>query len=409
MIYKLRRKFIQISTISIAIVFSAVFLIICMASIGQLNRTVDTLTDAIASNDGFFPEFNAANSTPPENSSSYTEVITEETQYSTRFFTLWLDEKDHIVNLNMDSIFSISEEQAQEYAETALAEESERGWISEYRYKVFDTDKGKAIVFVNGAMNRMQNNRFLLTALGALIVCALLVIVLIILISKRAVQPIAESYEKQKQFITDANHELKTPLTLILSNLDIVEAECGKNEWLDDIRSEGERMGMLINQLVTLTRMDEDKSNLTVSEFDLSNAAADSVSEFVNLAEEKHKTLTYDIEPNMSYEGDEGLIRRLLAILLDNAVKYCDEGGEIKISVYEKRYPIIIVENTYHDVDNIELDRLFDRFYRADKARTFNGSFGIGLSIAKSIARIHQGNISAYKKEGVIGFKVELK
>ncbi len=409
MIYKLRRKFIQISTISIAIVFSAVFLIIYMASIGQLNRTVDTLTDAIASNDGFFPEFNAANSTPPENSSSYTEVITEETQYSTRFFTLWLDEKDHIVNLNMDSIFSISEEQAQEYAETALAEESERGWISEYRYKVFDTDKGKAIVFVNEAMNRMQNNRFLLTALGALIVCALLVIVLIILISKRAVQPIAESYEKQKQFITDANHELKTPLTLILSNLDIVEAEYGKNEWLDDIRSEGERMGMLINQLVTLTRMDEDKSNLTVAEFDLSNAAADSVSEFVNLAEEKHKTLTYNIEPNMSYEGDEGLIRRLLAILLDNAVKYCDEGGEIKISVYEKRYPIIIVENTYHDVDNIELDRLFDRFYRADKARTFNGSFGIGLSIAKSIARTHHGNITAYKKEGVIGFKVELK
>ena len=123
------------------------------------------------------------------------------------------------------------------------------------------------------------------------------------MVSKWAVRPVAESYEKQRQFITDANHELKTPLTLILSNLDIVESELGKSEWLDDIRSEGERMGLLINQLVTLSRMDESTDSLIQGDFDLSNAVADTVSEFQGLAEEHHYTLTSSISPSIQYHG----------------------------------------------------------------------------------------------------------
>ncbi len=113
---------------------------------------------------------------------------------------------------------------------------------------------------------------------------------------------------------------------MILSNVDIVESEIGKNEWLDDIRSEGERMGLLINQLVTLSRMDEDTSNLAVAEFDLSNMAFDTVSEFEDLRREKKKHLMTAIEPFILYNGDEGLIRKLMSILLDNAIKYCDPG-----------------------------------------------------------------------------------
>ena len=255
----------------------------------------------------------------------------------------------------------------------------------------------------------MFANRFLLTSLLILFGSSLIILILFVLISKWVVRPVAESYEKQKQFITDANHELKTPLTLILTNLDIVEAEIGKNEWLDDIRSEGERMGMLVNQLVTLSRMDEDQSNLTISRFDLSSVLSDVISEFEPLAAERRKDLFYKVQPLIIYQGDEGLIRRLAAILLDNAVKYCDTGGRIQVSVYERRHPVIVVENTYCDVNNIELPKLFDRFYRADKARTFDGGFGVGLSIARAIAKNHHGDISVYKKEGLIGFKVELK
>lgn len=410
MIYSLRKKFILISAALIVIVFSAIFAFMSVMSKIQLNKTMDALTDAIALNGGVFPEFNKAGRLLSSDGFPYTNVITEETRFSTRFFTVWMDRDNQITEVNTDSISSISEAQIQEYTELILKNKRERGWVSDYRYKVFQTESGTAIVFVNGIMDHMVASRFLYTSLFVLVGSGLIVLVLFIFISKQVVRPVAESYEKQKQFITDANHELKTPLTLILSNLDIVESEIGKNEWLEDIRSEGERMGILVNQLVTLSRMDEDKSNLTVSLFDFSSAISDTVSEFKVLSAERHKILSDDIEASITYKGDEGLIRRLTAILLDNAVKYCDAGGQIQVLVYEsRRHPVIVVENTYCNVENIELGKLFDRFYRADKARVFNGSFGIGLSIAKAIAKKHHSDILVYKKEQIIGFKVELK
>ena len=410
MIYRLRKKFILISASSILIVFTAIFSVMCLVSFLQLNRTMDLLTDAIASNDGEFPEFKAAVRLLPSGGlSSYVDVITEETKFSTRFFTVWLDKEEKIDRVNVDSVFSISEAQAQEYAAEAVEKGKERGWLSVYRYKMVHTEKETEVVFVNGAMHRTMAGRFLLTSFLVLFGSGVIILGLFILLSKRAVKPVAESYEKQKQFITDANHELKTPLTLILSNLEIVEAEIGQNEWLDDIRIEGERMGMLVNQLVTLSRMDEEQSGLTMERFDLSGAVEDTVSEFQPLAEEREKTLTANIEPSVFYRGEENLIRRLVSILLDNAVKYCDPGGQITLSVSKRRHPVLVVENTYRDVDQIALEKLFDRFYRADKARTFDGGFGVGLSIARGIARQHHGDISVYKKNGMIGFRVDLR
>ena len=239
--------------------------------------------------------------------------------------------------------------------------------------------------------------------------CAALVLILIFLLSKKAVKPIAESYEKQKQFITDANHELKTPLTLILANLDIAEAELGQNEWLDDIRSEGHRMTELVNQLVALSRMDEEGQPLNITEVAFGDLVADTVAEFEPLAKERGKALTANIEKGTSYCGDEALLHRLVGILMDNAIKYCDQGGEITVNLYRGRRTVLTVENTYVAVGELELNRLFDRFYRADKARKFTGGYGVGLSMAKAIVEKHKGEITAYKKDAAhIGFKVVL-
>lgn len=408
MIYSLRKKFILISAGSLFCVLFTIFAAIFVTNNIQLNKTVDTLTDAIAGNGGAFPEFEKPEQNFP-GTRPYGDVITEETAFSTRFFIVWLEDDNRIARVNRESISSISEAQAQEYTESALAKETERGWIGSYRFKVFDSGDERAIVFVNGEMSRLMTTRFLITAFLVLLGGGLVVLILIIMISKRAVHPAAESYEKQKQFVTDANHELKTPLTLILSDLDIVEAEMGKNEWFDDMRSEGERMRMLVNQLVILSRMDEDRSEISIVPFDFGGAVLDTVSEFQLLAKSAQKEMAADIAPSIEYQGDEGLIRRLLAILLDNAVKYCDDGGKIKITAYKKRHPVVLVENTCRDVDSLELEKLFDRFYRGDKSRTFDGSFGVGLSIARAIAKNHHGDIHAYKKENIIGFKVELK
>lgn len=408
MIGSLRRKFISISMISIFIVFSCIFISLMVFTKIQTNRSVDMLVDTISSNDGVFPKFDSSKQRMPVQM-PYSDVITEETQFSTRFFSVWLDDEKQIVNTNMDSVSTITEQDVEDYTDKVLKRGKERGWIGDYRYRIMDTENGTTVVFVNGNTYNNTSNRLLFTALLVLLGSASLILILTIVVSKRAVRPVAESYEKQRQFITDANHELKTPLTLILSNLDIVESELGKNEWLDDIRSEGERMGLLINQLVTLSRMDESTDSVMREKFNLSSAVADTVSEFESLAEERGHTLTSSISPSVYYYGDESLIRRLTAILLDNAIKYCDAGGNIQLSLICRRHPVLTVENTYQDVDKLELNRLFDRFYRADKARTFSGSFGIGLSIAQSIVKSHKGNIAAYRKSGIIGFRVELK
>ncbi len=407
MIYSLRRKFILISAISVLAVFAVIYGVIFVTSCIQLDRTMDTLTEAIATGGGRFPELAAVR--PLLRGWLDAGVITEETPFSTRFFTVWLDKEGHILRVDTDAISSITEAQTQPYAEAALKNGNPRGWVEDYRYRVFAAGEDTAIVFVNGAMNRTLSRRFLLTALAVLAGSGLVILGLVVLLSGRAVRPAAESYQKQKQFITDAGHELKTPLTLILSNLDIVEAEVGKNEWIEDIRGEGERMGLLIGQLITLSRMDELPKATHTTRFSLSAAVADTVSEFRPLAEARGKALSAAVGEEIFYRGSEEELRRLVSILLDNAVKYCDEGGEIQVALAQRRRVVLTVENSCREVESLELEKLFHRFYRGDKARTFSGSFGIGLSIAQAIARNHHGEITAYKKEGVIGFRVELK
>ena len=409
MIYKLRNNFIKICLVSLSVVLALIFAFLVILNHHQVNQTIDALSDAISENGGVFPDFDRANQ-PPGKPMDEPDFFTRETKPSTRFFVVRIDNNGNIVGADTEFVSSVNDTEAEEYAVSALEKNNERGWISTFRYKLCDSEMGKSVVFVDGSMYKTLSKSFALTS-GLVLICSgVVVMLLIIVFSKRAVKPVAESYEKQNQFITDANHELKTPLTLILTNLDIAESELGQNEWLDDIRSEGQRMSVLINKLVMLTRMDENNENNNKETFGLSTTIGDVVSEYQPAIIEKGKRLTLDVAENITYSGDESSVRQLMSILMDNALKYCDPEGEIKVSLTAKRHPVICVENTFSDVDNTELDKLFDRFYRSDKARTFDGGYGIGLSIAKMIAEKHQGEIKAYKvDEGRIGFKVVLK
>ena len=409
MIYSLRKKLIWICGLTVIGVFGLIFIIICVVSTNRLNQAMDMLTDRISTHDGIFPAFDEENPFPP-GADRFFDFFTEETRFSTRFFTVRFNGAGEIVSEDIEFISSITEETAHEYARKALERNRQRGWMDGYRYKIYETSRGQAVVFVDGSMNRSVSRVQLFTAGTVMLGSLIVILVLILIFSKKAVKPIAESYEKQKQFITDANHELKTPLTLILTNLDIAEAEVGKNEWLEDIRAEGERMSALVKQLVTLSRMDEDQAEMEFHTFSLSDTVQDTVSEFETLAEGKGTPLISSVREDVSYCGNEAGIRRVVSILLDNAIKYCDSGGTINLSLTLKRHPVICVENSFADADSLELDRLFDRFYRADKSRTFTGSFGIGLSIAKAVVQKHRGEIFAYKvSAGRIGFKVVLK
>ena len=412
MIYRLQRKFIFISTISVLLVITLVFGVMLTLNISSMNRNMDILSDRVSEGGGRFPgswdEMPRPDKVPPKDEQNF-DFITPETPFSTRHFTVFFDRNGEVSQTMMESIFSIPEEKAIDYAKEAIDSGDERGWIYNYRYKVFSTELGCGVVLVDGSMNRSALMQSMTIAGIVLLVCAALVLILIFLLSKKAVKPIAESYEKQKQFITDANHELKTPLTLILANLDIAEAELGENEWLGDIRSEGHRMTELVNQLVALSRMDEEGHPMKVTEVSLGELVADTVSEFESLAKDRGKGLSANVDKEITYFGDEALLYRLVGILMDNAIKYCDNGGEISVTLRRGRRVVLTVENTYSAAAEIELNRLFDRFYRADKARTFTGGYGIGLSMAKAIAEKHKGEIAAYQKDNTyIGFKVTL-
>ena len=168
-------------------------------------------------------------------------------------------------------------------------------------------------------------------------------------------------------------------------------------------------MTELVNQLVALSRMDEEGQPLNMTDVALGELVADTVAEFEPLAKERGKAITSSIYKEISYLGDEALLHRLVGILMDNAIKYCDHDGEISVTLRRGRRVVLTVENTYASVGEIELDRLFDRFYRADKARKFTGGYGVGLSMAKAIVEKHKGEITAYKKDAThIGFKIVL-
>ncbi len=411
MIYKLRKKLVLISTICILLVVGTIFCIIALTNIYSVNKAMDALADIIAENGGVFPEFESDRPQKPSAPRPITDmenIITPETRFSTRFFTVTVYEDGQIKSVNSDFISAIDDDEAADYAKRALKKGKSRGWDGDYRYGIYHRSGEVNVVFVDGNMNKMMANRSISTSGMILAGAAAVVILLIILTSGRAVKPIAESYDKQRQFVTDANHELKTPLTLILANVDIAESELGENEWLSDIRHEGKRMAGLINQLVSLSRMDEEMKS-EMEEFSLTDAVFDTVSEFEVLAKKYERSLDVFVGEGIFYYGDEALIRRLIAILLDNAFKYCDADGKISVHLTKRRKATLCVENTYKDVSNLQLDKLFDRFYRADKARSRFGGFGVGLSLAYSVAQRHGAQISAYKKDDeTIGFKVVL-
>ncbi len=407
MIEKLRRKFIGICVISFVSVFVLVFGLIFLITTIQTNQNLDMHTDIISQNGGSFPDFSTTH--PDADKPHLPAGFNKESPFTTRYFTVSFNKLGDALYADVRQVSGVDEKEAVEYAAAALEENSERGWVGDYRYKVCDSEIGKTVIFVSGVSAKESNRNFLLSALAVFTGCSVLIIILIILISGRAVKPAAESYEKQKQFITNANHELKTPITLIRTNLDILEDEVGENEWLTDIREETLLMSELVNRMVKLARMDEDSHPLEISEFSLSDVVTEVASAFSAPVLRAGKRLILNIADNIRFSGDESAIREVISILLDNALKYCDSGGEISLSLAGEKHPVIEVENDFADVANTELSRLFDRFYRADKARTSGGGFGIGLSMAKATVEKSGGAISAQSVDGKkIKFRVKL-
>ena len=230
----------------------------------------------------------------------------------------------------------------------------------------------------------------------------LAVFILMVLLSEKIVKPISDSYEKQKRFITDAGHEIKTPLTIIDADAEILEMDYGHNEWLKDIQTQVRRLTALTEDLTLLSRMEEGKGVGEMIDFPVSDVVNETAQSFQAPAKMQNKDFIIDIEPMLSFRGSEKSIRQLVSILLDNALKYSPEGGRVEISLRRQNRSLCLkVYNTAQNIDTENLDRLFDRFYRGNESRSGEtGGYGIGLSVAKAITNSHRGKINAASKDG---------
>ena len=326
-----------------------------------------------------------------------------EVQYSLRFFSVHYDTNGAVLQVNQDYIASISESDAETYADTVLKNGKAQGYESGYRYLVDTTEDETVVLFLNSERELQTMKSLLLITLAIAAACLVVVFGLVVLFSRRAITPYLKNMEAQKQFITNASHELKTPLTAISTSADVLAMEHDGDEWVHNIQVQSGRLSKLITSLVALSRLDEENPFPVRTEFSLSDALWEISEPFGSLAQAKGKAYTQDIADGLTVTGDRTAIQQMFSILLDNALKYSPDGGSISLTTQRSgKRAEVTVSNTVDTAQSIDTTRLFDRFYRADESHSgaVSGT-GIGLSIVKATVEAHGGTISV-RQEGCV-------
>lgn len=430
MIKKLRKKFIRAAMLSVSIVLIAIVGVINIANIISTNQKLDTRLSLIAENGGVFPDFENARpddggagrnegtagrepsgAQPPQDipDALARNGITEESQFDTRYFTVTVSGDGETESIDTGKIASVSSKTAANYAKSLWDEgktsEGLTGFTDSYKYMTVDKDGSVMYIFLDVQRELSTIRTYVIASAGISLLGLIIVFVLIYFLSGKVLKPVSESYEKQKRFITDASHEIKTPLTIIDANTEVIEMMEGENEWTKSTRKQIARLTALTEKLVFLSRMEEADTRIEKLEFSLTDAVLDTAQPFDAIAASQEKSLQIDVAENMSCVGDEKMIRQLVSLLMDNAVKYSPKGGEIRLTAAESgKSRALTVWNTVDASGGIEkgsLDYLFERFYRTDQSRNSKtGGFGIGLSVAYAIVEAHRGTISAKSEDG---------
>ena len=324
-------------------------------------------------------------------------AFSPELPYESRYFSVDLSEDGTVQSSDTGQIAAVDFSMAVRYAKSILKSGKTQGFVGNYRYLVSDDADKVQIVFLDCGRTLSGFWRFLVISVWVAAFGLVAVFILIFLFSKRIIRPMSENYEKQKRFITDAGHEIKTPLTIIDADADVLEMELGENEWLADLRKQTRRMTALTNDLIYLSRMEKAKNGMPMIDFPLSDVTEEVADSFVMMAKAQNKKFTSSIEPYLTLHGDEKSIRQLISVLLDNALKYADPEGVISLELEKKGRNIrLSVYNTTAHISQEDTAHLFERFYRSDKSRNSDtGGYGIGLSIASAVVTAHKGKITA--------------
>ena len=433
MIRRLRRKFIIVAMCSMLAVLAVMVCIMNVSSYRSMVARADRILQMLADNGGHFPtdlhdnmrDKNDKNMRPEKypNGQFFPRdilaedraFISEETPYDTRFFSVKLDQDGSVVSVDTGRITAVKTEDAIAYAQEIYAKGKTKGFLDNYRFINQVTEEGDCnrIIFVDCGKELDSFHRLLRNSAGASLLGTFAVFVLVLIFSKRVFKPVEETYVKQKRFITDASHELKTPLTIISANVDLLEMEGEESQWTQSIRNQVSRLRHLTEQMVTLSRLEEEEKPV-LERCDLSDIVAEITENFEPLAMSKEKQLTKEITEGLTCMAEKEKLGQLVSLLLDNALKYASEKGEIRVTLTPAKKggrSCLTVWNTVGEESSIQAgnqDVLFERFYRTDSSRNSGtGGSGIGLSVVKAIVERYGGKITAKSEDGKsIAFQV---
>ena len=409
---KLRLKMIGIVFASVVAAFMVMTIILVMCFGAYRNRQADQITAMISENNGTVPQLKDYKQ-QQKNSQAFERYFNnynEDSSYRTRFFRVFLDEDKKVTNVNMDHIAAVDVKKAVRMTKMAMLRRGKVGLVGSYRYrKEYKDGQVRSIIFLDCKENQSFYHLAVTITITVSTLLTCLITVIFAIASKRAVRPFEINSNRQKQFITDASHELKTPLTIISANAEVLQYKGDGNEWTQNIIDQTKHMGKLINQLLVLAKLDEVQEKSEKQEADLKLLLEETIEPFEEVATQKKVTLKLHLEEGVTIRVNREQIAQLVSILTENAAKYVNDGGKIVWRLTKTQHGAVLVVKNTTEKELPDTKRMFDRFYRSDSSRSSKtGGQGIGLSIAKKIVDSHKGSITAKAGDGMVTFRVSL-
>lgn len=409
---KLRLKMIGIVFASVVAAFMVMTIILVMCFGAYRNRQADQITAMISENNGTVPQLKDYKQ-QQKNSQAFERYFNnynEDSSYRTRFFRIFFDEDKKVTNVNMDHIAAVDEKKAVRMTKIAMLRRGKVGLVGSYRYrKEYKDGQVRSIIFLDCKENQSFYHLAVTITITVSTLLTCLITVIFAIASKRAVRPFEINSNRQKQFITDASHELKTPLAIISANAEVLQYKGDGNEWTQNIIDQTKHMGKLINQLLVLAKLDEVQEKSEKQEADLKLLLEETIEPFEEVATQKKVTLKLHLEEGVTIRVNREQIAQLVSILTENAAKYVNDGGKIVWRLTKTQHGAVLVVKNTTEKELPDTKRMFDRFYRSDSSRSSKtGGQGIGLSIAKKIVDSHKGSITAKAGDGMVTFRVSL-
>ena len=433
MLQKVRMHFILVAMAALVAVLALLEVFFWYTAKTSISGRYDTIIDYIYNNDGKLPGFSDLKDSGSDSQSELgnlmsdifgfgDQLLSPELKYQTRFFLVNLSEDGSIVSYDLSNIAGVSSDDVDDFINDTYGSGSVSGFYdsdsSSYTYKTYRNSDGThtfIAVDTSSASWLIREISMYILLWGFIII--LIFTFLVIILSKQAIAPMAANFEKQKQFVTNASHELKTPVAIISANTELMEAINGSNEWTESNMRQVKRLTALINGLVNMARVEE-RQSMAFDRVDLTKLAQDVLPGFKAIAENSNKSYSTSIDEGVFVSGEERALREILSIIADNAVKYCDDNGTVNIQVSPRLTRNVgtgkitgtktTFSNTFSGGSKADLPKFFDRFYRSEESHNNkeNQGFGIGLSMARELTERLGGKITVQLKDGIIIFTV---